>query len=120
MAQLIQDFTKLEHALLPGNPARRKKRAAGESFAAARGVAQRDGVRRRIETDFVRAGVPARAIGAEGKRSGESRGSHLFGKFLQRAGGRILFGGMMNLPTPGFVFGMLREKSGGARNGFDK
>ena len=85
----------------------------GESFAAARGVPQRDGVRRRIETDFVRAGVRARAIGAEGERAGVSRGSDLFGKFFQRAGGRVLLGGMMNLPAPGFVFGVLREKSGG-------
>ncbi len=44
----------------------------------------------------------------------------LFGELLQRAGGRIFLGGMVNFPAPGFVFGMLREKRRGARDGFDE
>jgi len=89
----------------------------GESLAAARGVAQRDGVRRRIETDFVRAGVRARALALRvSKRCIPQLG------FLRR----VFFSvpeahpSWRNdeFPAPGFVFGMLREKSRSSRDGF--
>ena len=49
------------HALLSDDPLRSMQRAAGETFAAARGVAQRDGIGGGIEADLVRSGIaPAR------------------------------------------------------------
>ena len=54
-------LTEFVQALFAVDPLRGLQRAAGEAFAAAGGVAQRDRVRRRIEADLVRAGMrPAR------------------------------------------------------------
>src|SRR5271167_560368 len=48
--QFSEDLLELVETLFPSDPARRLQRAASESLAAARRVAQRDGVRARVET----------------------------------------------------------------------
>ena len=91
--------------------------AAGKTFAAARGVAQRDGVGGGVEADFVRSGKCAGAVRAEANWPRVARVAHFFGKFFQRAARRIFFCGVMDFPAPGFVFGMFREESGGLCDG---
>ncbi len=78
----------------------------GVAFAAAGGVAQGDGVGRRVEADFMRAGVGAGAVGGKTQRAGIPGGLDFFSEFFESAGGGIFFCGVMNFPAPGFVFGV--------------
>ena len=56
-----QDIFEFEDAKLAGHPLRGLQRAAREAFSRTSRMAQRDGVRRRIEPDLVRPGcAPAR------------------------------------------------------------
>src|SRR5580658_10283704 len=59
--QYVGEF---EHALFADNPLCSFQGAACEAFAAARGMTERDGVGRRIEADFMRPRMPARATAA--------------------------------------------------------
>ena len=52
--------SKFVQPALADHPLRRFQRAARETFAAARRVPQRDGVRRRVKSDFVCAGIARR------------------------------------------------------------
>ena len=57
---LEKNISELVKTLLAHHPLRGLQRAARETFPAARGVAQSDGIGRRIESDLVRAGDGAR------------------------------------------------------------
>src|SRR6266852_1443634 len=73
---------------------------------------QRDRVPSRIKSDFMRAGMRAGATGAEADRPLVTCCKHFFGKFFERPRRRVLFLGVMNLPSPCFVFGMFgKERS---------
>jgi len=92
----------------------------GEGFAAAGGVAQGDGIRGGIEADFVGAGVRAGAVGGQTYGASVARGADLFGEFFESAGGSVFFRGVVDFPTPGFVFGMTGDGGGGLRDDLKK
>src|SRR6516165_8462905 len=111
--QFPQDLAKLKHALFSGNPLCGLQRSAREAFAAFRRVAQGDGVRSAVKSDLMGSHMRTSAARAEGQVSAESGSAHHFSECFQRAGRSVFLCGVMNLPTPGFVFGMLRKKRGG-------
>ena len=105
--QFAEDLLKFVETLFARDPTRCLQRAARKTFSAARRVAQRDGVRGGVETNFVRAGNRSGAIRAEADRPRVTRAAHFFRKFFERAAGRVFFCGMVNLPAPRFVLRML-------------
>src|SRR5713101_5784903 len=115
-AQFAENLAKFEYTLLSGDPARGAECATGKSVAAARGVTQCDGVHRRVKSNFMRARMRTSAIGSQREGAVVAAGADSFGKFLERAGGRILLGGVVNFPTPCFVFRIFRKEGGGACN----
>src|SRR5881392_758995 len=96
------------------------QRAARKTFAAARRVTQRDGVRGGIETDFMRAGMRTRAVGTQADWTGVAVCSHVFRKFLHRPRRRVFLRGVVNFPAPSFVFPVLGEERRRARDGFEE
>src|SRR5271169_2502644 len=118
--QFAEDLLKFVEPFSAGDPARCLQSAARKTFAAVRCVAQRDGIGSGIETDFVRTGNRAGAIRAEADWPRVTPRVHFFGKFFERAGGRVFFCGMVNFPAPGFVLRMLGEKNGSVRNDLQK
>src|SRR5947209_10891416 len=83
-AQFAEDLSKLENPLLAGKPPRRAQGAARKAFTAPRRVPQRDGIVRRIETDFMRSGMCPGAICRQRERSVIAGSADFLGKFLQR------------------------------------
>src|SRR6266478_2913848 len=96
------------------------QRAARKTFAAARRVTKRDGVRGGIETDFMRAGMRTRAVGTQADRTVVAACSHLLRKFLQRPRRAVFLRGVVNFPAPGFVFPVFREERRGVRDGLQE
>ncbi len=92
-----------------GEPLRGAQCTAGETFAAARGVAQGDGVGRRVEADFVGSGMRAGAVGGKRQRAGVAAFANFLRESVQGAAGRIFFCGVVNFPAPSFVVGMFGE-----------
>src|SRR5207244_13175839 len=90
------------------------------TFAAARRVTQRDGVRGGIETDFMRAGMRTRAVGTQADWTGVAVCSHVFRKFLHRPRRRVFLRGGVNFPAPSFVFPVLGEDRRGLRDAFEE
>src|SRR6266581_6560053 len=115
-AQFAENFTEFEYTLLSGDPARGSQRSAGKSVAAARRVTQCDGVHRRVKSNFMCARMRTSAIGRQRERAVVAGGADPFGKFLECAGRRIFFGGVVNFPTPCLVFWIFRKEGGGACN----
>src|ERR1017187_4285848 len=72
------NLAELVQALLIYNPIGGFQRAPGEAFPAARGVAERDGVRPAIEADLVGARNGAGAIGSYVDMARIARLLHLF------------------------------------------
>ena len=91
---------KLENTLLADNPLCGLQRPACESFAATRGVSQRNGVRRGIETDLVRSGMAAGAIAAHVDVARITGSLHVIHQFQHRARWRVLLCVVMDLPGP--------------------
>src|SRR5437879_3446520 len=97
---LEQNLAKFKPALFADHPFGRGERAARKAFSAARGVAQRNGVGRRIETNFVGAGMSAGPVRAYIHSPVRIGLFHLFHQFQQRSARRVFFGGVMNFPGP--------------------
>src|ERR1035437_864401 len=72
------NLAELVETLLANNPLRRFERAPGEAFPAARGVAERDGIRSAVEADLVSARNGAGAIGRHVDGARIARLLHLF------------------------------------------
>src|SRR5947209_4133359 len=106
-------FAEFMKSLFADNPARGLESAAGETLAAARGVAQRNRIGRRVEADFVRAGVRAGAVGTHVNGPCVSRLLHLLDQLEERAGWRVFFGAVVNLPGPAAVLRFGRQQTGG-------
>src|SRR6266852_507056 len=64
----------------------------------------------------MRARMRTSAIGSQREGAVVAAAADSFGKFLERAGRRIFLGGVVNFPTPCFVFGIFRKEGGGACN----
>src|SRR5580704_14765053 len=89
LAEFVETF-------LTDDPLRGFQGAARETFAAARGVPQGDGVGSGIEADFVGAGMRTGATGGYIDGPLEARVLHVRDQLQQSAGRRILFGGVVN------------------------
>ena len=97
-------------------PARGLESATSETFATARGVAQRNGVSGRIETDFVRSGMRTGATGTERDSTRVTAREHFLLQAKKRAGRSVFFGAVMNFPAPSLVIGMMGKAGGGFGN----
>jgi len=74
--QVRKNFSKFEDTFFANEPACGQKSAAGVAFAIFCRMTQGDGIRGRVETDFVGADVSSGAISAERDWPGESRSAH--------------------------------------------
>src|ERR1017187_4820559 len=77
------NLAKFVETLLAYNPIGGFQRAPGEAFPAARGVAERDGVRSTVEADLVSARNSAGAIGRHVDGARIARLLHLFHQLQQ-------------------------------------
>src|SRR5262249_23902403 len=98
--KITENFAKLVHAFFADHPVRGPQRAARKSFPAPRRVANRNGVLRRIESNFMSAWHHSSAVRAQTDFLRVAVLFHVLRKRQKRSGRRVLFRGMMNLPAP--------------------
>src|SRR5712692_6198106 len=108
-----QDLTKFVKSLFAYEPLRGLQSATSKSFAISRGVAQRDGIGARIEADFVSARMRSGTVRADVDGASISRALHLLDNLKQSAGRRVFLGRMMDLPSPGAIFRLIRDQARG-------
>src|SRR4029077_19218661 len=94
--------------------------AARKPFPVPRGMPQRDRVPSRIKTNFMRAGMRPGATRAKADGPCVTCRAHFFRKFFECPRWRVLFFGVMNLPSPRFVFAMLGKERRRMSNGLNK
>src|SRR5580698_294645 len=110
LLQLVHNLPKIEEAFLAGHPSRRAQRTAGKSFAAARGVADRNRIGDGVEANLVRSGIRAGTAAAGVNRSGVTLFFHPLDQCQQRSRRCILFRRMVNLPAPCAIFRLVGKE----------
>src|SRR2546427_12336476 len=116
LSQLAQDLAEFKKALLPDYPASRPQRPSREAFTAPRGVAQRDGVGRRIKPNLVRPRMRASTVRAYGNGTMIATLFYLLDQFEQRSRRSIFLGTVMNLPGPGPVLRFVGQQTRSLRD----
>src|ERR1035437_10382420 len=110
------NLAKFVKAFFAYNPLSGFQRAPGEAFPAARGVAQRDGVRPAIEANFVSTGNRAGAICAHVDGARIARLLHLFHQLQQGTRWRVFLRRVMDFPGPCAVCRLGRQQPRGFRH----
>src|SRR5215813_298495 len=97
------------HAFFADHPVRGPQRAARKSFPAPCRVANRNGVLCRIESNFMSAWHHSSAVRAQTDFSQVAVPFDVLRKRQKRSGRRVLFRGMVNLPSPRAITFLARE-----------
>src|SRR5579883_415544 len=112
MSASKEDVAEFVESTAPDNPLCRFQSAPGEAFAAARGVAERDGIGGGVKADLVRARVCARPIGANADGAIESGGFHLLDELDECTRWGVFLGDVVNFPGPSAVFFFIFQEPG--------